>query len=189
MLLLLAIPILVRASIGVGVGTGKIEVKDKLKAGGIYTLPTVTVFNTGDQTSTYTMALTLNETQPELKPAPKWFSFSPAEFSLEPGQSEAVTPTLHLPIRTAPGDYFAYLEAHPSATAQQGTTTVGVAAATKLSFSVSAGNVLFAIAYKLISLFKVYAPISYALLALVGLVILYKIGRRFIKVQISRVKK
>lgn len=148
------------ASVGVGVGTGRINVAEKLKSGGIYTLPPVTVFNTGTEAATYTMDVTLNEKQSQLKPNPAWLSFSPRQFTLSPGRSQLVTPTLHPPLRTPPGNYFAYLEAHPAETVKQGTATVGVAAATKLSFSVVPSNIFLDILFRLIALYRHYEPWS-----------------------------
>src|SRR5512146_403777 len=147
-LLVLFVPATALASVGVGVGTGRINVSEKLRAGGIYKLPTVTVFNTGTETANYSMSVTLNQNQRQLKPSPKWFSFSPAQFRLAPGRSQIVTPSINLPVSMPPGDYFAYLEAHPKETAKQGTARIGVAAATKLSFSVKASNIFFAILYR-----------------------------------------
>jgi hypothetical protein len=160
MLVMLVLPASALASIGVGIGTGKIELRQSLRAGGIYSLPTVVVFNTGTQTANYTMAVTQNQTQPQFKPNPAWFSFSPSTFKLDPGKSQTVTPTIHLPIRMQPGNYFAYLEAHPAETAKQGITSVGVAAATKLSFNVTPSNVLIAIAYRLLNLYRQSEPWS-----------------------------
>lgn len=157
-LLCLIIPASAFASVGVGVGTGRISVNEPLKSGGIYNLPKVIVFNTGSQQATYSMSVTLNQTQPQLKPNPEWISFSPQTFSLAPGQSAVVTPTVHLPLVTKPGKYFGYLEAHPDKTVKQGTTAVGVAAATKLSFTVIPYNFFLAILFHLIALYRLYEP-------------------------------
>lgn len=148
------------STIGVGVGTGRIEVSEQLRSGGIYKLPPVTVFNTGDKTATYTMSVTLNEKQPQLKPKPEWFSFSPDTFTLAPGKAQVVTPSFHPPLVTKPGKYFAYLEAHPDKTAKQGTTQVGVAAATKLSFTVVASNIFVAMLFRLAALYRQFEPWS-----------------------------
>jgi hypothetical protein len=179
-LLVLAVPGAALASIGVGVGTGKINVSDKLRAGGIYKLPPVTVFNTGTETANYSMSVTLNQSQPQLKPNPKWFSFSPAQFRLAPGRSQVVTPSINLPVSMPPGDYFAYLEAHPQETAKQGTAKIGVAAATKLSFSVKASNIFFAILYRLLSLYRKYEPWSQVATVLVVAGILISILNKYL---------
>ena len=158
--LVLCFPLPALASVGVGVGTGKIEVNEELRSGGIYKLPAVVVFNTGTEAATFSMSVTLNETQPQLKPDPKWFSFSPSKFTLEPGGSQSVTPTVTLPLVTKPGDYFGYLEARPDKTVQKGTAAIGVAAAAKLSFKVVASNVFVALMFRLLSLYNQLKPWS-----------------------------
>ena len=186
-LVCLAVPATALADkVGVGVGTGKIEVSEQLKSGGIYTLPPITVFNTGDKTGNYEMALTLNETQDQLKPNPAWVSFEPQQFSLEPGKSQVVTPTLHLPLITQPGDYFGYLEAHPAETAKQGTAEIGVAAATKFSFTVIPSNIFIAILFRLLALYRLYEPWTQIATGLVILAIAYRILRRYVKIKITR---
>lgn len=157
---LLVVPAVAAADVGVGVGTGKIEIQEKIKTGGIYTLPAITVFNTGTERSAYKMSVTQNQTQPQHKPKAEWFSFSPASFTLDPKKSQLVTPTLHAPLRAQPGNYFAYLEARPDETVQQGTATIGVAAATKLSFSMSQSNIVIAFLYRLLSLYRQFEPWS-----------------------------
>jgi len=177
---LLAIPATVFASIGVGVGTGIIDVSDKLRAGGIYNLPAVVVYNTGTETATYSMSLTLNETQEQLKPNPAWFSFSPIEFQLEPGRSQTVTPTLSLPVRIEPGSYYGYLEAHPVETTEQGTTRVGVAAATILRFDVEASNLFWAILYRIRSLYRQAEPWSHVAVGVVVLTIVLLVINKWV---------
>ena len=179
-LALLAVPAVAAADVGVGVGTGKIEIQETIKTGGIYTLPAVTVFNTGTEKSAYKMLVTFNQTQPQLKPKAEWFSFSPAQFELEPNKSQVVTPTLHAPLRAQPGDYFAYLEARPAETVQQGTATIGVAAATKLSFKMGQSNILFAIGYRLLSLYRQFEPWSQIVSVAVVLVIILSLLNRYL---------
>lgn len=185
---LLVVPAVAAADVGVGVGTGKIEIQEKIKTGGIYTLPTITVFNTGTEKATYKMAVTQNQTQPQHKPKAEWFSFSPAQFTLEPKKSQVVTPTLHAPLRAQPGDYFAYLEARPAETVQQGTATIGVAAATKLSFTMSQSNIIIAFLYRLLSLYRQFEPWSQIVSVAVIIVAIYLVSRRFIKIRVTRAK-
>jgi hypothetical protein len=186
MTLVIVLPVPVLASVGVGVGTGKIDVKDKLKAGGIYTLPAITVYNTGTQEATYTMELTLNERQPQLKPNPNWFSFSPSTFKLKPKETKVIIPTLNMPLTAQSGDYFGYLEAHPDKTVKQGTATVGVAAATKLSFTVVPYNIFLATLLRAQSLYIKAAPWSQIATFAFILAILYRVTRRHFNIKISR---
>ncbi|MDP2671631.1 MAG: hypothetical protein Q8P13_04220 [bacterium] len=167
------------ADVGVGVGTGKINVTEKLKPGASYTLPPMTVFNTGTVTATYKIRPAFNETQPQKKPDASWFSFSPENFTLTTKDSQRVTPRLSLPLRTPPGDYFVYLEAVPDKTVQKGDTSVGVAAATKLYFTVVPANLFMAILYWIISFYQNYAPFSYILTALFVFGVLTTIFRKY----------
>jgi len=123
----------VLARIGVGVNLGKIEIDEPLKPGGIYNFPSIGVINTGDEPGDYELDVTYHQDQPELRPAKEWFSFSPSSFHLEAGQSQSVAIKLALPVRVKPGDYFAYLEAHPIIKAGPG-TTIGVELPPKLIF-------------------------------------------------------
>lgn len=176
------------ASVGVGVGTGRISVKEPMRAGGIYTLPAITVFNTGTEEATYSMYLTLNEKQPQHKPNPAWFSFSPNKFTLKPKQSQLVTPTFKPPVVATPGDYFAYLEARPSKTVKQGSAVIGVAAAAKLDFKLTSSNIFVGAWYRILDVYKRSQPwISIALIALL-IAVTYKILRKYIRIDISRTK-
>lgn len=173
------------ANIGVGVNTGKIQVDEKLKAGMIYQLPPITVINTGDEPAEYGTSVSYHQNQPEFLPKQDWFIFTPQTFHLEPGKAQLVEITINLPIKIEPGNYFAYLEGHPIATVQKGTTTLGVAAAAKLYFTVVPANIFYGIYYKIITFFKVYAPwpqrVVIALL-IVGLLVLFK---KFFNIQIN----
>ena len=177
------------ASIGVGVGTGKIVVNEALKPGQIYILPSLTVLNTGDETSYYKVSITYHEQQPELMPPGEYFEFSPATFELEPGEAQVVDVRLNLPLKVEPGQYFAYLEASPTATAATGGASVGVAAAAKLYFEVAPANVFQAIFYKLASIWELYSPWSLRVTIFIVLIIAILILRKFLNINISLRKK
>lgn len=185
---LIALPVFVFAGVGVGVNLGKIEIDEPLKPGGIYNFPSIGVINTGDTAGEYELAITYHQDQPQLRPAQEWFSFSPAKFHLEPGQSQSVAVKLSLPVKTKPGDYFAYLEAHPIIKAGPG-TTIGVAAATKTYFSVIPANIWQAIYYKTTSFFAIYAPWTYIVLAVVTAAIIIAVLKKFFTFQIPLRKK
>lgn len=178
-------PTVVSARIGVGVGTGKIVVEDQLKPGIIYQLPLLTVLNTGDEPTTYGLSIEYHEDQPERRPSQEWFVFSPSGFSLDPGGVQQVEVTLNLPVRAAPGDYFAYLEAHPRKSSDSGTTNINIAAAAKLSFTVVPANVLSAMYYRGVSFWQVYAP--WPRRAAIGIlaVITVFIVRRYLNIDVS----
>jgi len=167
------------ARIGVGVNLGKIEIDEPIKPGGIYNFPNIGVINTGDEAGDYEVAVTYHQDQPELRPSQEWFSFSPSQFHLKPGESKSVSVKLSLPVRVKPGDYFCYLEAHPIIKAGPG-TTIGVAAATKTYFTIIPANIWQAIYYKISSFFEMYAPWTYVVLAVtIGTVILTVLRKFF----------
>lgn len=186
LLSLLTLPVF--AGVGVGVNLGKIEIDQPLKPGGIYHFPSIGVINTGDEPGEYELAITYHQDQPQLRPASEWFSFDPSSFHLEPGASQNAAVKLTLPLKVKPGDYFAYLEAHPVVKAGPG-TTIGVAAATKVYFSIIPANIWQAIYYKTIFLFTMYAPWTYVVLAMVGGAIIIVIFRKFFAFQIGVRKK
>ena len=176
------------AGIGVGVNLGKIEIDEPLKPGGIYNFPSIGVINTGDEPGDYELEITYHQDQPQLRPAQEWFSFNPSSFHLEPGQSQSVAIKLNLPVKTKPGDYFAYLEAHPVIKAGPG-TTIGVAAATKTYFSIVPANIWQAIIWRISSFFTMYAPWTYVALAIVIGAIIIVIFRKFFAFKIAIRKK
>ena len=176
------------ARIGVGVNLGKIEIDEPLRPGGIYNFPIIGVINTGDEAGDYEVEVTYHQDQPQLKPAQEWFSFEPQQFHLEPGQSQSVSVKLTLPVKAKPGDYFAYLEAHPIIKAGPG-TTIGVAAATKAYFTVVPANIWQAITHRISSFFTTYAPWTYVILAIVIAAIIIVIFRKFFAFKIVIRKK
>jgi len=179
------------AKIGVGIGAGKITVDEPLKAGEIYDLPALPVLNTGDEPSEYGVSIEYHEGQEEredmgFKPERNWFRFSPATFRLAPGESRVVDITLTLPVRVVPGQYFAYLEAHPIRESVAGITSVNVAAATKLYFTVEPSNIFYGLYYRVTGLYARYHPWDTVVLAIVLVALALRfIGKRF-KFQIAK---
>lgn len=181
----LVLPTSVFAKIGVGVGTGKIIVNEKLKPGIIYQLPPLTVLNTGDEPSDYEVSISHLEKQPQLIPQKEWFIFSPQKFHLDPGKVQVVNVKLNLPIAVAPGDYFAYLEGQPVIKAKAGETTIGIAAAAKLYFTIIPANIFAGIYYKIVSFWQVYSPWPQRFLILVGLILAGAFFKKFFNLQIN----
>lgn len=177
------------ARIGVGIGTGKIVVEDKLKPGEIYKLPSVAVLNTGDEPGEYEVGITYHEKQPELQPPERWFNFRPPKFNLKPGEVKMVEVLLNLPIKAKPGNYFAYLEGRPIIKSNDGSTRIGVAAAAKLYFTVIPANILWAVYYKLNSLWLLYAPWPKRMTIGLGLLLIIIVFKKFFKIQINLKKK
>ena len=171
------------AKVGVGVGLGKIDVDEELSPGGIYNLPSLPVLNTGDEDGTYEVEVTYLTEQEEMRPAGEWFSFSPQSFFLAAGESQLVDISLTLPVDTRPGDYFAFLEAHPVVEGEG--VSIGVAAATKLNFNVAPKGVLGAAAERIRSLIEANRQVAYALGAIVVLVTVYSLGKRYLDVNVG----
>ena len=175
-------PQLASAGIGVGVNLGKIEIDEPLKPGGFYNFPSIGVINTGDEPGDYELAVTYHQDQPERRPSEEWFTFTPSSFRLEPGKSQNVAVQLALPLKMTPGDYFAYLEAHPVIVAGPG-TTIGIAAATKTYFTVAPANIFQAVTYRISSFVVNNAPWTYVVLSIVLGAILIVLFQRFFSLQ------
>lgn len=186
-LVLLVLPSISFAAVGVGVGTGKIELDEPLKPGLTYHLPPLTVINTGDEASDYSISIEYRTAAPELKPAKEWFAFEPPRFYLEPAQSQIVEIKLNLPIKgVEPGDYFAFLQAQPIRADEPGMATIGVAAAAKLYFTVEPANVFQAIYYKFANWYSQYHPWNTVVLAMILAAALIAVFRKKFKIQIAK---
>lgn len=185
----LFLPFLVFAKIGVGVGTGKIQLNEPIKAGGIYDMPPLGVFNTGTEAANYEVGVAYHAEYPQLKPPQEWFSFHPPQYFLEPGQSKSFGVKLTIPVKATPGDYFAFLEAYPIIKKEAGVTGVGVAAAAKLYFSVAPSNLWRGIVFRIATLFNRYQPWTYIVPLVIILAIIILLFRRFFSFQISIGKK
>lgn len=186
---IVTLPMNVFAKMGVGIGTGMIVVDDKLKSGTIYTLPSLTIVNTGDVTSEYTVSVAYHTDQPELMPSKEWFKFSPTIFKLEPGETKVVEVRLNLPLKTEPGSYFAYLEGSPIVTKKEGESSVGIAAAAKLYFEVVPSNIFEAIYFKILSFFQIYAPWPQRVSIVIIIIAVVFVLRKYLKIDISFKKK
>lgn len=176
------------AKVGVGMGAGEIRVTESVKPGGIYSLPSLRVFNTGDETTTYAMNVAYHQDNPQFRPQKSWFTFTPATFTVEPGESQEVQIAMSVPVKTEPGEYFAFLESGPVASGEAG-TSVGVAVATKLYFTVIHANMWEAITYRISSFLTAYAPWSWIGIGLVALGIISSLFIRFFSLNISVRKK
>jgi hypothetical protein len=170
------------ADTGVGVDLAEINIDEVLAAGNVYNLPAVGVVNTGDGAADYEVEITYMSGQEEMTPSADWFQFDPQTFNLEAGTSKKVSISLHIPEDASPGKYFALIEAHPVVEGGAG-AIIGIAAATKLRFSVSRDiPVLSAIA----KFFRDHAPYTYIGLGLVVAVIVVLLLRRFFRFNVER---
>ena len=189
--ILLISPVIGLSKIGVGVGVGKIEVTEPLKPGQIYDLPSLPVLNTGDETADYEVVIEYHQDQETktgmgLKPVKEWFSFEPQSFSLKPGKVKNVVIKLTLPLKVRPGNYFAYLEAHPVKKSETGGASIGVAAASKLYFTVAPANIIQGLYYRIISLYAHYHPWDTIVLLVICLAILLRFFSKRFKFQVTK---
>lgn len=185
LLLVCFVPGSVFAKIGVGVGTGKIQVDESLMPGTIYELPVLTVLNTGDEESNYEVLVAYHSKQQEKAPFAEWFVFTPREFHLKPGEAQSVEISLNLPVKTEPGDYFAYLESQPVVEPKSGGTSIGIAAATKLYFTVVPANIFQGIYHKAMSLYEAYSPWSDRIAVAAAVFLGVVLFKKFFNVQVN----
>jgi hypothetical protein len=127
-----------RADRGVGINVSRIAVAESLKQGGSYSLPTFAVVNTGDETAMYEVSVDHIANQVEHSPDPRWFEFRPSRFELAPGESQDVAAHLTLPAGAQTGDYYGQVQAQ--LVADDVGTSIGLAAATRLTFSVESSG-------------------------------------------------
>jgi len=174
------------AAVGVGIAPGIIRVDEPLLPGGHYNLPSVSVVNTGTEAGDYEMELARMAEQQELEPPAEYIVISPTHFHLEAGASQTVSLSLSIPAKAKPGDYLAYIEAHP--VAGEGGTSVGVAAATKLYFTIRPSNVWVGVTNAIGNFFTGTAPASYIVLGVVlaGLVVFFLRRRIRVDIRIRR---
>jgi P pilus assembly chaperone PapD len=172
------------ARVGVGMGAGEIRLTEPVKPGGIYPLPKLRIFNTGDEKTTYGMDVSYHAERPELRPRKEWFTFSPATFTLEAGKSQEISITMTVPVKAEPGAYFIFLESGPVVSNKPG-TSIGIAVATKLFFTVVPANIFQAILFRTSSFFKTYAPWSWVGLAVAILLILFVFLKKFFSFNIA----
>jgi hypothetical protein len=125
----------VGASMGVSIDVGRIDVSEDLAPGGEYRLPAFGVRNPGTEPTTYKLVVSYIDGQDASRPAEAWFTFEPAELTLQPGESQPVQARLTLPVDSEPGTYAALIG--PQIVSEGGGAQVGAAAAARLTFEVA----------------------------------------------------
>ena len=175
------------ASKGVSINVGSITVDETLYPGRSYQLASITVHNTGTETSDYTLSFIYAEGQEEYRPDPAWLLLEPEQMTLHPGEQASVSISLRLPIKVRPGKYFAFLAAHPVRPAEGG-VAVGVAAAARLSFEVVPATYLQGLLFRIGDGFARHAPWSYLTVGIIAVGILGAIAMRrfYINIQVQR---
>ena len=92
---------------------------------------------------------------------------------------------LKIPLQgTEPGEYFTFLTAQPEKKTDQGSGSVGVAAATKLYFRIIPANLIQAIFYVLSDLFVKYKPWSIIIPLILLLITVWRILKKRIKIEV-----
>ena len=175
------------ARVGVGVGTGEITVNEPLMPGGTYKISSMSVHNTGDEASNYTVNVMYLYEQKELRPPKEWMVFEPETFYLEPNDRKIVEIRLNIPLDAEPGKYFCFLEAHPIT--EGGGFRIGVAAATKLYFSVKPANILAALVHRASLFMAETAPASYLVILAVLIIVTVMVLRKYISIEVRRKKR
>ena len=170
---------------GVGVNVGEIQIDETVAPGGGYTLPSIGVINTGHDPADYSLRITYRNRQEELEPSEDWFSFSPSRFHLEANESQNVQIKLELPVTAEPGDYFAFIEAYPVRAGAGGGVAIGIAAATKLRFTVKPSNVFSASFLWSFHRFKDASPWSWTAVGIVGGLLMGFVVYKFVPIRIQ----
>jgi hypothetical protein len=171
------------AQAGIGIAPGIIRVDEPVFPGMYYKLPSLQVVNTGTVAGQYEIVLAPTANQEELQPDESYISFNPKSFQLAPGASQSISLSLNLPARAKPGDYLAFIEAHPVPAAEGG-TSIGIAVATKLYFTIKSTNILMSLLYAIAGFFTSTAPYSYIVLGVIVLGIIIFFLRRNIRLEV-----
>jgi hypothetical protein len=124
------------ASVGVGVQASPVRLGGMAHRGDRFALP-LDVVNTGTEAEAVSMRVERLSRGPGRAVPPSWIQFPGSAVQIAPGKAARVSLELVIPGRAKPGGYLSDIVVSGSATGQAGTGNFGVAAATKLEFSVS----------------------------------------------------
>jgi len=124
------------ASVGVGVQVSPVRLGSMAHRGERYGL-SVDVVNTGTEAEAVSMRVERLSRGSGRAVPPSWIQFAGAAVQIAPGKAARVSLELVVPGRAKPGEYLSDIVASGSAAGQAGADNLGVAAATKLEFSVS----------------------------------------------------
>jgi len=136
-----SIPATAGASIGIGIQMGPVRLPDVAHPGGSYWLPDVLVVNTGTQDEA--VAIDVQRVSPGqgLTVPPSWVRQGGGPVTLAHDQSARIPLRLVVPSSAKPGTYFSDVIAKGSTGLAAGSANLGVAAATKLEFTIAPGVV------------------------------------------------
>ena len=129
-----------QASVGVGVQTTPVSLGIVAHAGGSYALPPVYVLDTGTQAEKITVRVVRLSKGTGRAVPPSWVRATGPGVQLAPHQSARIPLELAVPGGAKAGRYLSDIVVTGSAVISAGRANLGVAAATKLEFSVAPGS-------------------------------------------------
>jgi hypothetical protein len=124
------------ASVGVGVQASPVRLGSMAHRGERYAL-SVDVVNTGTEAEAVGMRVERISRGPGRAVPPSWIQFAGPAVQIAPGKATRVSLELVVPGQAKPGEYLSDIVVSGSPAGQAGTERLGVAAVTKLEFSVS----------------------------------------------------
>lgn len=136
LLVLVCFPLPSQASIGIGVQNGPVRLGRVAHPGDSYTLPSVSVINTGTQTEAVTVRVERLSRGPGLAVPPSWVHVTGPSVRLSPHRATRIPLGLAVPGDAKPGAYLSDIVVVAATRISAGKANLGVAAATKLEFSV-----------------------------------------------------
>ena len=128
-----------QASVGVGVQATPVRLGNAAHAGGSYALPPVFVLDTGTQAEKITVRVERLSKGAGRAVPPSWVRATGPVVQLTPHQSARIPLELVVPAGARPGQYLSDIVVTGSAVISAGRANLGVAAATRLVFSVAPG--------------------------------------------------
>jgi hypothetical protein len=175
----------VEANQGVRISTGRIDVQDRLPAGGTYHLPDIEVSNPGSERASYELAVGEVAGQTESVIEPGWVAFSPTSFALDAAASRVVSVSLAIPADASQGSYSGLLKAQ--LVPASGTVAIGAAAAARLTFTVAEPtNALDAAVSGIRNALDAAAPWPLVILVVLAILIVGRAARRRFDIRIER---
>ena len=129
-----------QASVGVGVQASPVRLGNVAKAGGSYALPPVYVLDTGTQPESISVRVERLSKGPGRDVPPSWVHATAGAVRLSPRQSARIPLELVVPGGAKTGRYSSDVVVTGSAVISVGRANLGVAAATRLEFSVAPGG-------------------------------------------------
>jgi len=182
LMILICFTSVTQADIGVGVDLAKISIDEKLIPGDSYHLPTISVINTGNRSCDYQIVISSIQDQPQIVPSTEWFHLQPDTIRLDAGGSQKVEITLTIPLKAQPGEYFALIEASP-VSSDGSAVAIGIAAATKLYFTVRPANFISSVLARISSWIEATYPTFYIILAVIVIIVIFILFRKYFRLR------